>query len=308
MSTVATALGRHALALVAQDLRARGIRQVAVPGYHCSTMVLPFELEGFHIEPVPVGRDLMFDPSALERCVTDQTRGHPDSGHWAVLHCEVFGTAPSSDLDSTFARLRRAGVTLVIDDTHRWPLPPGVNGDYIVASIRKFTGSPDGALVSGGSIGCPAGLAPGRRTDVDEEEVRAWRDGDVDRAEDLMDRELSPVGISAFSRAELDTIDLDAAMAARRRVSRSLRTGLEALGILPISPVDAHFCVAFRDRAGAAHASLLVRELARAGIDGPVWWPRLLAEPLGWPDDVVTLPVTGPPPDVILAMVRTLLQ
>ena len=53
--TVPVALGRHALGLIAQDLRDRGISHLAVPAYHCLTMLTPFQLEGFHIDYASVG-------------------------------------------------------------------------------------------------------------------------------------------------------------------------------------------------------------------------------------------------------------
>jgi len=54
--------------------------------------------------------------------------------------------------------------------------------------------------------------------------------------------------------------------------------------------------VAFRDPAGPAHARRLIEALVRAGVDGPVWWPRPSGWARPWPDDVVTLPVAPPSP------------
>jgi hypothetical protein len=299
----AVALGRHALALVAQDLRARGITRIAVPDYHCVTMTLPFQLEGLHIAHVAVGEDLMADPAALERAILGdgQTgRGRPAcrdrSGgaapaSWAILHCELFGAPPSPELSRALGGLREAGAILVLDDTHRWPLPALVDADYLAVSARKLTGLSDGALARGGAIGEPGGPRPLPRGGIDRAATAAWLAGDRDRAEDLMDLQLSPAAMSSQARAALSGLDLSALTAARRSEAARLHDALEDRGIAPLSPRDGHFCVAFRDPAGPVHAQRLVRDLALAGVDGPVWWPRPAGWSREWPEDVVTLPL-----------------
>jgi len=297
---VPVALGRHALALIAQDLRARGIRHLAVPDYHCLTMVTPFQLEGFHCARVPVGTDLMADARALEHVVLGSATGADTSAPagWAILHCEVFGAAPSPDLAATCCDLRRAGATLVLDETHRWPLPAHLDADYQAASLRKLTGLPDGAFARGGAIGTPAGPRPGPRGRIDREATAAWLAGSRDHAEDLMDLQLSPVAMSPRAAEALAGCapDLWAQVDARRARSAGLHDALVARGVTVISPRDGHFCVAFRDPAGPAHARRLIEALVRAGVDGPVWWPRPSGWARPWPDDVVTLPVAPPSP------------
>lgn len=274
------ALGRHALALVARDLHVRGIRQVAVPAYHCLTMTLPFQLEGLRIASVPVGPDLMAEPEALSALVTRKT------GSWAILHCEVFGAAPSGALRAVLEDARAAGATLVVDDTHRWPLQPHIAGDDLVVSTRKLLGLPDGGLVSG-TVLRQGGPRPLTRGPVDEAATAAWLAGDTDRAEELMDQQLAPVAMSHQALALAGSIDL-AGLVARRRASVAvLHDALGDRGLTPISPRDGHFCVAFRH----PDAARLIADLARAGVDGPVWWPRPTGWDEAWPDDVVTLPV-----------------
>lgn len=282
------ALGRHALGLIAQDVRARGISHLAVPAYRCLTMVTPFQLEGFHLADVAVGPDLMAEPDALSRLV----RGDPP-GSWAVLHCEVFGAAPSPALSRVLADLRRAGAVLILDETHRWPLPPQLPADYAAASIRKLTGLPDGAFAWGGALGRPGGPAPRPRAPLDEAATRAWLSGDADRSEDLMDLQLTPVGMSSAAAAGLASLapGLPAAIEARRAAVGRLHEGLAARGLPPVSPPDGHFCVAVRDPAGGPHARRAVESLARSGVDGPVWWPRPSGWSRPWPEDLVTLPV-----------------
>ncbi len=292
---IPVALGRHALALIAQDLRARGISSLAVPDYHCLTMVMPFQLEGFHCAHVPVGADLMANAHALKHIVlgsSTDTDAPPPSG-WAILHCEVFGAAPSPDLACALRDLRQAGAALVLDETHLWPLPAHLDADYQAASLRKLMGLPDGAFAAGGAIGTAQGPRPGARGRIDGEATAAWLAGSRDYAEDLMDLQLSPVDMSPQAAEVLAGCapDLSAQIGARRARMASLHDALVARDLPVVSPRDGHFCVAFRDPAGPAHARRLIEALARAGVDGPVWWPRPSGWTRAWPDDIVTLPV-----------------
>jgi hypothetical protein len=290
------ALGRHALALVARDLHARGIRQVAVPAYHCLTMTLPFQLEGLRIASVPVGPDLMAEPEALQALVTGDPSAdadpaqHADPTAWAILHCEVFGAAPSAALREVLEQAREDGETLVVDDTHRWPLPPHVAGDDLIVSTRKLLGLPDGGLVSG-TVLRPGGPRPLPRGPLDEAATAAWLAGDTDRAEELMDQQLAPVAMSSQAQECADGIDLAGLLARRRASAAALHDALLERGLPPISPRNGHFCVAFRH----PDAARLIVDLARAGVDGPVWWPRPTGWQGAWPDDVVTLPVDQDP-------------
>lgn len=274
------ALGRHALGLVARQLRARGVHQVVLPDHHCLTMLTPFQLEGMHVAHVRTGPDLLADPVDLARTIG------PDPSAWAVLHCETFGAAPSSALAGVLSGARQRGATLIVDATHTWPDAPHVRGDHVVASVRKLTGLPDGAFVTG----LDRSLLPDlTRTAADEAETLTWLAGDVDTAEDLMDAELRPVAMSPQSSRLLSDLDLDALVDSRRSRGRLLSRALEELGLEVLSPPDAHFCLAFRHPRGPE----LVLALARAGVDGPVWWPRPTGWTRDWPDDVVTLPLDG---------------
>ena len=253
-------------------------------------MTLPFELEGFHIRPLPTGPDLMVDPHAIQHLARASS-----PAQWAILHTELFGAAASSDLHGELQRIRAAGGAVIVDATHRWPLPPHTQGDYLVASLRKFTALPDGAAVRGGRIGLPGGPSPHARSAIDDDATAAWQVGDQDLAEELMDRQLTPVEMSQESRRTLAALDRVGMVRARQEVGRVLQDYLAARGITPLSPSDAHFCAAFRHRAGARAADALVRTLSAAGVDGPVWWQRPGNTPERWPDDVVTLPVDGDP-------------
>lgn len=278
------ALGRHALSLVALDLRRRGIHQVALPDHHCLTMVRPFQLEGMHVAHVAVGADLLADPRALAATVGE------DPSSWAVLHCETFGSGPGPDLARTLTDLTRRGAALVVDATHTWPLPPAIlpalpGGTALtcLASVRKFAHLPDGALLT--SAPALAWPAP-RRGPLDEDATHAWLRGDVEGAEILMEDQLAPAAMSTQAEAALGRVDVPATLDAHRRGARVLEEGLRARGLTPLGPRGAHFCTAFMHPRGPE----LVVALARVGVDGPVWWPRPTGWSRAWPDDLITLP------------------
>lgn len=200
--------GKQALALVAARLRDSGCRSVLVPAYCCETMMLPFQLEGLHIEPVDVGDDLLLEASALEtvlarcRCQgpgadppaprhdreagdRDQTRpanfkagyrgapagpgGTADLHHVAILHAETYGNRAGTSLSAVLADAQRAGARVVLDATHSLlDGPSPTPSDWAMASLRKLLPVPDGAWVTG--LTEPARLVP--RTEADEEATR----------------------------------------------------------------------------------------------------------------------------------------
>lgn len=284
---VAVALGRHALSLIAQELRRRGTLDVLVGAFHCLTMTLPFQLEGMTVRHVAVGADLLPDPAALHAQLVRATRA---GARPALLYCETFGAAPAPALAQELARARAAGVPLVVDATHSWLTGPHVRGDFEMASIRKMLPVPDGAWVRG----LPGHPVLGRR-DVDRAQTRAWLDGHVDLAEDLMDRALVPASMSPQALGIVAGVDVARIAAARRRDSAALRAAARELGLDVVSPPWSLAAFAFRHPRGAR----LVTELAARGVDGPVWWPRPAHwQGPPWPEDVVTLPLSGGPRQV----------
>ncbi|WP_170297216.1 DegT/DnrJ/EryC1/StrS family aminotransferase [Georgenia thermotolerans] len=288
------ASGRQALSLVAQDLRARGVTTVLVPDHHCTTMVLPFQLEGLHVTTVATDERCLLDPGALAAALTDRA---------AVLHCETFGNLAGPALARVLARARRGGVPVVVDETHSVLGPDHADGDYRVASLRKLLPVPDGAWVTG--LAAPPGLTP-RAVDREITRLRIdaaarrraplhGREGAAEvqalfgRAEELMGQALAPSPMSPQAREVLTNLDGDALLARRRANAVRLRGALAEAGLEVLNP-DASPCFVMvrHDRAGA-----VIRRLARAGIVGPVYWPRPagLSRERRWRTDLVSLPV-----------------
>ncbi|GAA1640027.1 hypothetical protein GCM10009790_22190 [Georgenia ruanii] len=288
------ASGRQALSLVAQDLRARGVRTVLVPAHHCTTMVLPFQLEGLHVETVATDPRCLLDADALAAALTDRA---------AVLHCETFGNLAGAALAGVLERARRHGVPVVVDETHSVLGPEHTAGDYRVASLRKLLPVPDGAWVTG--LAGPAALTPHavdreitrlrldaaahKRAQLHGAALGAEVEAEFDYAEDLMDEALEPSPMSRRARRLLHNLDGGALLTRLRANAARLRSALGEAGLEAVNPgASPCFVVVRHDRAAA-----IIPRLARAGIAGPVYWPRPAGLPRGrpWRTDLISLPV-----------------
>lgn len=226
-----TASGRQALSLVAQHLRTRGITELLAPAYHCTTMIEPFQLEGLHVELIPVAADLLLDPHALSAALEGR-------GRCGILHSETAGHVAGPALAAVLAAARESGHAVVVDETHSLLDKPlggagrtagALTADHRVASLRKWLPLPDGAWVLGvpprplarhaiddavtsaGLLALAAGTVEGLQEqsgpgavgeDADAGEL--WR-----RAEDLVDRAIQPAAMSPQAQALLAALDVE---------------------------------------------------------------------------------------------------
>jgi hypothetical protein len=234
------------------------------------------------------------DAEALAAALTDRA---------AVLHCETFGNVAGAALARVLEGARRSGVRVVVDETHSVLGAEHAAGDYRVASLRKLLPVPDGAWVTG--LTTPPALAPHA---VDEEITRLKVDAathkraqlrgvvdevDVDeefeRAEDLMDSALEPSPMSRHARQLLGRLDAEVLLARRQANADRLRSALRRAGLEVLNPGASPCFVMVRHPQAAA----LMGRLARAGITGPVYWPRPhgLPRTTPWRTDLVSLPV-----------------
>jgi perosamine synthetase len=119
--------------------------RVAVPAYHCPTMIYP--IVALRARPVfmPVGAGLELTGAAVAEALRERVR--------AVILPHYFGFV-QPDTAAVVAACRAAGAVLVEDCAHalyarRGSALPGAWGDYAIASTRKFVpGSEGGALVA----------------------------------------------------------------------------------------------------------------------------------------------------------------
>ncbi|NLI18468.1 MAG: hypothetical protein GX427_06600 [Actinomycetales bacterium] len=276
-----TALGRQALALVAGELRERGVRVLLAPDHHCLTMLLPFQLEGIAVRTIPTGTDTHLAAEPLRAALA----ARPDA---AILHSCTHGTRARPALRVALAEARAAGHLLVVDETHAILEDDHLPADYHVASLRKLLPVPDGAWVTGLARVPPLtrSAADERLTALREAGLSRGRGGlaVLDRAEELADENWAPGAISPTAMGVLARLDRAGLAATRRDNSERLRRSLPGLAVAATT-----CCVVVRHPG----AERLAAALAADGVRPPVDWGR----PPGhgrdrpWRTDLLTLPV-----------------
>ncbi len=121
--------------------------QVAVPAYHCPTMIYPILALGARPAFLSVGPQLEIDPKDVARALRDGAR--------ALILPHFFGFV-QPQVDEIQRLCRAAGAALIEDCAHamfarRGSRLPGSWGDYAITSTRKFiAGSEGGALIGNG--------------------------------------------------------------------------------------------------------------------------------------------------------------
>jgi len=218
----------NARAALAHLLAVLGTRRVWLPAYVCDEVAGAAAQAGCQVEFYPVGGDLVPDGQALARDLR---------GGDAVLGVDYFG-ARSPTLPELAPRFR--DVTWIQDRAQAlWP-DPAPWGDYILYSLRKVVGAPDGGvLVSrGGRVPPPRWSADSDTSRLEPSRLRAADPLGLDNAtwfpayraaEAAMTAD--PLPISEVSRDVADALDTGAAVARRRRNAEILlaRVGEAAL-------------------------------------------------------------------------------
>jgi hypothetical protein len=209
----------NARAALAHLLAVLGTRRVWLPAYVCDEVAGAAARDGREVGFYPVGGDLVPDGQTLAR----ELRAGD-----AVLGVDYFG-ARSLTLPELAPRFR--DVTWIQDRAQAlWP-DPAPWGDYIIYSLRKVVGAPDGGvLVSrGGRVPPPrwsadidtSRLEPGRLRAADplgldnETWFPAYRAAEAAMTAD-------PVPISEVSRGVADALDTGALVQRRRRNAEAL--------------------------------------------------------------------------------------
>lgn len=133
--------GRDALGLVAETIDLNG-GNILFPSYCCSSMVEPFIKRGWNVIYYPLNEDLSVNRTEiLDLC----GRFNPK----AVLLMNFFGVAPIDDV-SYNVKKKFENVRIIEDFTHVLFSKMVLSNKYVdffVASIRKWVGVADGAVI-----------------------------------------------------------------------------------------------------------------------------------------------------------------
>lgn len=281
--------GKQALTLVAIELRAKSVRRIVVPDFHCQTMLTPFQLEGFDVQLCATDGCGALDVDALD--------GLAPGDDAAILVCETFGIAPPSRLVTALNRMRERGVSVVVDVTHSWLTPRGRNSyaDYQVASVRKTVRTPDGGVVWGlreaanlkptpahDRAVALAGIAHGPHANF------AARLQALDAAESAIELDLAPAPPCPQTLDLLGGLNPSALRHKLHNEAKPLVAALHGLGADVVNPDSTECGITIRvDDAAGLERALLARE-----IICPISWPRPghLPHSQHWRNDLVTLP------------------
>lgn len=234
--------GRDALRLVARAMRESGIDAVLMPCYCCECMEWPFSDEGMSVVYYRVSEGLRVDvDDVAEKAVAN--RG-------AALLYMYYYCLPSIEKEALLELKEAYSLSVVRDVTHDmldYDFEEGaIVDDFVVSSLRKWAGLPEGGLAFSSAIRLPSASV------VDDEYVVLRRKAMVAKREyletaesglkslylegfvrcnDLLDRLRTTSGMGGESRALGGGVDWRQAAKARQRNSLLLARGLEDLGV-----------------------------------------------------------------------------
>lgn len=291
--------GRQALAVVEAELRGKGHKHLHVPSYLCDSMISPFQSNGWTLTGIPVNNDLAVRPADL---LSQVTAG-------VLLHTPYFGREDSPAMLDALDTLRRRGVVVVVDETHRVFSNPSPVADIRVASLRKSLPIYDGGYVTGLSGSPHPGLQDSpsaSRSGVlrqmamlsksnilasgdDKETYRAL----FERAERATETRTKPARISEESLSLLHRLDIDLIRATREANSILLAAALgqsDQFRIINPPTADTLPCYLVLK---TDEVKGLQRFLAGQRIYCPIHWPpsELLPRTSNWPSCYISLPV-----------------
>ena len=294
--------GRQALALAETELRRQGHRDLHVPSYLCDTMIAPFHRNGWSLRQLPVDSDVAVSPADLIARVIAGV----------LLHAPYFGRQDSPEMLAALHTLRRRGVVVIVDETHRLFSGPSQVADLRVASLRKLLPLYDGGYVTG-LPGQPPASWPAPGVSLAASEIADLRQlASVYKTSALASRGRNDIHLAAFARAGQATARR-AEPAPMSIKSRGLLRHLDLPGLRATRAANAHLLAAalgHNDRFRIVNppapdllpshlvldtddVSGLRRHLTGQRIFCPVHWPpsELLPRQQDWPGRYLSLPV-----------------
>ena len=279
--------GRSATKLVLQTIEERNphCNKVALlPSFTCHTVFEPFMEYGYEIHTLPLSLNLTTNAEDILLCQEKSNAG-------VVLVHRYYGFNTLPDFNKAVELLQRKGVVVIEDCTQCLYSSYSIsNADFIVASIRKWVGVPDGGFAV-----CKEGEFSIKPNKHDEEMVETKRvaselkyqflfEGEGDKptfkakyreAENMLDSQGMFYTIGLLSAAIQAELDVELLKKKRRSNYKMLLTGFrnrEGVGMifdsLPEQVVPLYFPILVDDRED------LQDLLADNDIYAPVVWPK----------------------------------
>lgn len=279
--------GRSATRLVLQTIEERkpNVKKVALlPPFTCHTVFEPFLVFGYEIHTLPINQDLTINAEDILRYQEKY-----DAGVVLVHRYYGFDTLPG--FNKVVKVLQGKGVVVMEDCTQcLYSSFPISDADYIVASIRKWCGVPDGGFAI-----CKDGCFINKPTQTDKAMVEAKRiaselkyqflfEGKGDKpsfkakyreGEELLDNQMDYYAIGELSVAIQAELDVELLKKKRRANFKVLMDGFHnkkgikvVFNILPTDVVPLYFPIFVDDR------EAIQDHLADNDIYAPVVWPK----------------------------------
>lgn len=285
--SVLTASGRAAQGIVLERILREhpDMKRIAlIPPFTCETVIEPFLRCGFSLFTYPITDRLMLTGEVLAQAITH-------SGAEVVLLHRYFGFDTLSGCDAVIAAFRRQGVIFIEDRTQCvYSAHQPLDADYVVGSLRKWLGLPDGGFAvcaAGAFEEKPAAenremIAKKLKASYLKADYMQHRSDDKDafyplfrEAEEMLETHAHYYRIAAESAAAQAAADIPALKARRRQNYQQVYDALKDMhGLRILTPalgsgdVPLYLAVTAEDRGD------LQRALREERIYAPVVWPK----------------------------------
>ena len=145
--------GRDAIGYVCEDIKSAFEGQeysfvALLPALCCDSMYRPFEVHGVKVLFYGINEDLSVDTDSLKKTIDKAYKEGGDNTVVMALTAVYYGITDIKELDACIKSMDSN--VIVIEDVTQGVLAPDTfdkeNADYIIGSIRKWMGVPDGAV------------------------------------------------------------------------------------------------------------------------------------------------------------------
>lgn len=279
--------GRQAItkAIETAEIRNPGIQKNAlVPSFTCETVIEPFLLAGYRIESFPIDRNLSIQGEEIIRLIKKKKIG-------ILIFHHYFGFETISGKTDLLREIKGSKTQVIEDRTQcLYSQIEPAKADYVVGSMRKWHGIPDGAFVV-----CKEGKFLNRPETPDKELEKAkiaagrakyeylfYHKGKkqdflekYEAAENILDHQKELFCISPFSYHMQASMDREKLKNRRRENYLTVLQGLKDVKkikvmfpALPQDIVPLYFPIWTEDRTN------LQKRLKENHIYAPVVWPK----------------------------------
>ncbi|MER2169277.1 MAG: hypothetical protein ABS938_01445 [Psychrobacillus psychrodurans] len=277
---VLTTSGRGAISLILQQLAPIN-KSVLLPAYICDSVILPFIEHGYTCHFYEVDKRLL--PKV-------ELKSFENVG--VFLHMGYFGFSTNSDLLNAIQYFKKKSTIIIEDVTHTLfsRFNKYEENDFYVGSIRKWFGVPSGGFLASSKrivkrpvltnddfsmLRTVALNIKGKYMKVNDDSLKNLFLGYFSDAEILLDKDINPYCIDAFSTKLISSLDVNLLISRRRENFKTLLQGIESISYLetPFIHLPINGCPLFYPVMVKTNRDDLRKKLIDEGIYCPIHWP-----------------------------------